>query len=176
MNYQLFNQYAKYGIASSSTPSTISVHTPTVKEPKYRFEACSKDDLNIYLGYRVDYKGWNEHVHLEYGVVGMKYFLVDSSLCQKHTDISSSIKLNLCKALKDGHFLFLVKKHKHEMIASVFYTIFEHEAVETLDQRVRESQEWWHLFTYSLDITKGYTLFVNDYNKSITTLKEVGSK
>lgn len=178
-NFQLLNRYVKQGSTTTpGTPSSITVTSTssTTKEEKYKLDACAKVELKTFSGLSIDYKQWDEHVRLSYGVCGMSSFLTDSSLCSQHKEISSSIKFNLCKALKEGHFAYLVDDYKTEMNAAIFYAIVKKEADETSDQRIREFKAWWHLFTHTLDSPKSYNSFINKYNISITTLKEAKSK
>lgn len=178
-SFQLLNRWTKnMGSIQAGTPSSISVTSgsSSVKDDKYKLDACAKVTLDSFSGLSVDYKLWDERVQLSYGVSGLNEFLTDSVLCNQHPDISRSIKYNLCKALKEGHFSYLVDEYPNEDNAAKFYEIIKKEADETSDQRIREFKAWWHLFTHALDSPKAYGSFVNQYNKSVSILKAATSK
>lgn len=178
-SFHLLNRWTKnIGLPNNGTPSSISVTSgsSSVKEEKYKIDACTKVTLEPFSGLSVDYKKWDEHVCMSYGVAGLNEFLSDPNLCTQHNDISRSIRYNLCKALKEGHFSYLVDEHPNETNAAKFYEIIKKEADETSDQRIREFKAWWHLFTHSLDSPKSYNSFIDRYKQSLTILKESKSK
>lgn len=173
-DYQLLNQQLRTSKNVSPVPPTTITTTTTVE--KYKLESAAKVELETFSGFSTDYKDWNDSVHTSYGVCGMNDFLKDDSLCNRHMEVSKSIKFNLCKALGGGHLSYLVEEYKGEMNAAVFYKKIEDTANETTDQRIREFQAWWHLFTHSLNSNKDYQPFINNYNKSVNTLRIAKSK
>lgn len=178
-NFNLLNRWTQsMGQPQHGTPSSISITSgsSSLKDEKYKIDACAKVTLDTYSGLSADYKKWDEHVRYSYGVSGLNEFLIDSVLCTQHPEISRSIKYNLCNALKESHLSYLVDEHPQENNAAKFYEIIKKAADETSDQRIREFKAWWHLFTQILDSPQAYNSFINQYNKSISTLKEASSK
>ena len=143
--------------------------------PSYKVSTISSVTIKPFSGITSEYKKWYDGVLHAYGICGYQDFLTDEALCEAHNNISYSIKCNLSQALVDGTLSFLCEQQKDERNAARFLNYIKDKSDEQANHHTREFKAWWHLFTHSFEVRDDFKSFTNEYNRSISILKEAGS-
>ena len=115
---------------------------------------------------------WKKKVEFCFGKTGYDALLTDEAKCDIFSDASYSMKCILSEAISDGSAAYIAETEKDERNVARFFKLLVSSFDEKADKRIREFQQWMKLFTTSLEDKDKCASFINDYELSISILKE----
>ena len=100
----------------------------------------------------------------------------DVALCAEHIDISNAAKCVVANSLEDGAASYLNTVYKAEKNLALFMQALDKNFNQKVDERTREFTRWKELFMLTLEKPEDCDQFLNDFETSVSKLKEHKSK